>query len=105
MSWATSPFEFSLPFPEDKWALQEDFTSADMTRGLFHHEETFEKEHDPTFSEASVASQSELAHLFAISTTTIPVSAELSQTLHRFDLYMPPAANELALQIKRLRGL
>ncbi|KAM6476657.1 hypothetical protein HDV62DRAFT_384099 [Trichoderma sp. SZMC 28011] len=81
MSWATSPFEFSLPFPEDKWALQEDFASADMTRGLFHHEETFEKEHDPTFSEASAASQSELAHLFAIPPTTIPISAELSQSV------------------------
>ncbi|PKK54268.1 hypothetical protein CI102_1714 [Trichoderma harzianum] len=81
MSWATSPFEFSLPFPEDKWGLQEDFASADMTRGLFHHEETFEKEHDPTFSEASAASQSELAHLFAIPPTTVPVSADLSQSV------------------------
>ncbi|KAL6792238.1 hypothetical protein GGI42DRAFT_346603 [Trichoderma sp. SZMC 28013] len=79
MSWATSPFEFSLPFPEDKWGLQEDFASADMTRGIFHHEETFEKEHDSTFSEASAASQSELAQLFAISPPTLPATTELSQ--------------------------
>ncbi|KAL7905033.1 hypothetical protein GGI35DRAFT_461665 [Trichoderma velutinum] len=83
MSWATSPFEFSLPFSEDKWGLHEDFASADMTRGIFHHEETFEKEHDATFSEATAASQSELAQLFAIPSTTMPASAELSQSVER----------------------
>ncbi|KAL6693484.1 hypothetical protein J3F84DRAFT_380933 [Trichoderma pleuroticola] len=52
-----------------------------MTRGIFHHEETFEKDHDPTFSEASATSQSELAQLFAIPPTTMPISAELSQSV------------------------
>ncbi|KAH0522995.1 hypothetical protein TsFJ059_008055 [Trichoderma semiorbis] len=87
MSWATSPFEFSLPFTEDKWGLQEDFASTDMTRGLFHHEET-------TLSKCINEPGRESVQY-----------SQPTSTLRCFDLHMPPAANEFALQIKRLRGL
>ncbi|EHK16307.1 uncharacterized protein TRIVIDRAFT_64887 [Trichoderma virens Gv29-8] len=78
ISWTTSPFEYALPFPEDKWGLQEDFAAANMPRGIFHHEEMFEKEHEPTFSGASVVGQSESIRQFASQPTTLPISIELS---------------------------
>ncbi|KAL7943595.1 hypothetical protein V8C42DRAFT_97777 [Trichoderma barbatum] len=79
MSWTTSLFEYSLPFPEDKWGLREEFASVNMDRGIFHNEELFEKEHEPTFSDASTVSQSDLTRLFTTQSTTMPVSVELPQ--------------------------
>ncbi|KAL7793750.1 hypothetical protein V8C37DRAFT_409516 [Trichoderma ceciliae] len=105
-SWTTSPFDYSLPFVEDKWEPQESFVPQNLARSPFQREEIFERQHESVFHDISIG-QSELTLLFETESTEMlaPLGVNEGLLMNGADAALESLTNRLAMQIEKFREL